>query len=634
MLKAPLPFTIERLVDLEHPSDVQLSPDGAAVAFVLGKPYKPDRDTPAPKAIYLIEVASGVQRKLTGSTGMNDQPCWSPDGKRLAFVSSRANPEEAQLYLIERDGGEAQALTDLRGTVGVPQWSPDGCWIAFLYSGALDKQEPPEPDPIVVDESPSFNRVWSVNVDTHALHPLTPADYHVFEYIWSPDGTRLLVLMSSHPNPAEGWYAAQLHTVDLAAGDIRQVCQIPHQIGRLTWSPDGQSIAFVSGIMSDEGNISGEVYVVPAAGGEARCITPGIDHSITWIEWRDDGILYGGRHIDSCVVGTIDPESGSHRLISKGMYSINGFGAQRVHAARNGDRFAVLKSSFGSESNIYLGSLNGGEWQRLTNLAFDREAFPPLHVENRFWSHPDGTPVHGFLVFPPGYTPGKRYPLFVHMHGGPSWSYVPYFTSPWERLMAARGCLVLMPNPRGSWGRGHAYQTANVGDLGGGDWQDINAGIDAVIAEGLADPERIAAGGWSYGGYLVAWAVTQTDRFRCAIAGASITSYESNYGVVSNREWQTTMFGSNVYDDYDLHRSRSPIAFASRVKTPTLLVHGEKDPLAPVQQAMEFYIALKHFGVPTQLVIYPREPHGFSERAHQIDLFQRMLGWVDQYLFD
>lgn len=200
-------------------------------------------------------------------------------------------------------------------------------------------------------------------------------------------------------------------------------------------------------------------------------------------------------------------------------------------------------------------------------------------------------------------------------------------------MLTARGCFVLMPNPRGSWGRGHAYQAANVGDLGGGDWQDISAGIDAVIDEGLVDRDRLAICGWSYGGYLVAWAVTQTDRFRCAVAGASITSYESNYGVVSNREWQSTMFGSNVYDDYELHRSRSPIAYANRVKTSTLLVHGEQDTLAPVQQAIEFYIALKHFGVPTQLVIYPREPHGFQERAHQIDLYQRLIGWMDKYLF-
>jgi dipeptidyl aminopeptidase/acylaminoacyl peptidase len=627
-----LPF-IEALVDLDQPSEVEMSPDGNYVAFVFGPGHKPDPNTPSQKAIYLVEVATRSLRRFTGSdTGTNDQPCWSPDSRYLAFRSNRANPCEMQIYLMDVHGGEAQALTNLRGYVDAPKWSPDGFWISFLYNGTFDLEKRSEPDPIVVDANPAFNRVWRVNVETHVLHPLTPAGCHVFEYAWSPDSKKLVILTSSHPNPAEGWYAAQLHVVDLATGNVQPLCTMPHQIGRITWSPDGASIAFVSGILSDEGNISGEVYVVSSSGGDARCITPGIGYSITWIEWRDEGILYGGRHIDSAVLGWIDPATREHRPISKGMYAINGHGPQRVSAAR-ARQFATLRDGFNVTPNVYLSSQDNGNWQQLTELPINQEVFPPLRVENRHWMNPDGTPVHGFLIFPPDYTPGKCYPLVAHVHGGPSWSYVPRYVSPWERLLTAQGCLVLMPNPRGSWGRGHAYQSANVGDLGGGDWQDINAGIDALIDEGLADPDRLAICGWSYGGYLTAWAVTQTDRFRCAIAGASITSYESNYGVVSNREWQSTMFGSNVYDDYECHRSRSPIAYANRVKTPTLLVHGEKDTLAPVQQAIEFYTALKHFGVPTQLVIYPREPHGFEERAHQIDLYQRIVGWIDQYLF-
>jgi dipeptidyl aminopeptidase/acylaminoacyl peptidase len=629
-----LPFTIEQLVDIEHPSDVQLSPNGEYVAFVYGTNHKPDKDTPSRKAIHIVEVATRNMRQFTGShTGTNDLPRWSPDSQHLAFVSNRANPAEMQLYVMNLHGGEAQRLTDLRGSVEEPAWSPDGCWIAFLYIGTADPEKKPDPDPVVVDENTPFNRVWLVNAETRELKPVTPDTCHIFEFTWSPDGSKLVILTSPHPNPAEGWYSSQPYTIHLGTGEIRQLCHVEHQMGRLTWSPDGESIAFVSGIMSDEGNISGEVHVVPASGGESRCLTPGIDHSITWIEWRNDGILYGGRKVDSGILGWIDPVNGQHRLISKGTYAINGIGAQRVSAGHNG-AFAALRDSFTEPPNIYLGSLDSGDWQQLTELPFDQVRFPPLRVENKHWRHPDGTAVHGFLVCPPGYVPGKPYPLFLHVHGGPSWGYVPSYTNSWTRLMASLGCLVLMPNPRGSWGYGHAYQSANVGDLGGGDWQDINAGVDALIDDGLVDPERIAIGGWSYGGYLVAWAVTQTDRFRCAIAGASITSYESNYGVVSNREWQTTMFGSKIYDNYDLHRSRSPMAYVSRVKTPTLLVHGEKDPLAPVQQAIEFYIALKHFGVPTQLVIYPREPHGFQERAHQIDLFQRMVGWVNKYLFE
>lgn len=624
-------FSLPDLLDFESLSEVALSPNGKWVAFVRGKSNKPDKDTPFQKAIHLIDIDTRQTQLIPGTdSGTNDQPCWSPDGSRLAFVSNRDNADESQLYLYDLTSEKSQRLTDLRGKVDTPKWLPDGCSISFLYDGTSDPQKRPEPDPVVVDESPVFKRVWTVKLENEEVKPITSAACHIFEYTWSPDGLTLAVLASSHPNPVESWYAAQIHTIDLTTGTMQQLCTIPNQIGRLTWSPDGQSIAFVSGVMSDEGNVSGEVFMVPAAVGEVTCITPRIEHSITWIEWRNEGILYGGRHIDSTILGWINPNTRTAYANSEGMYSINGFGPQCISVTSNGT-FAALRQSFSEPPNVYIGSLANGNWQQLTEYP---AALPPLRVENKHWIGTDGMPVHGFLIYPPDYEPGKPYPLFVHVHGGPSWSYVPHYMSSWERLLTARGCLVLMPNPRGSWGRGHDYQSANVGDLGGGDWNDINAGVDCMIAEGLADPDRLAIGGWSYGGYLVAWSVTQTDRFRCAIAGASITSYESNYGVVSNREWQTTMFGSNVYDDYELHRSRSPIAFASRVKTPTLLVHGLLDPYAPPQQAIEFYQALKHFDVPTRLVLYPREPHGFQERTHQLDLYQQLLNWVDRYLLD
>jgi dipeptidyl aminopeptidase/acylaminoacyl peptidase len=625
-------FPIEALIDTRHPLYIRLSPDSSYVAFVMGQYHKKDKDTPPEQSIYIAEIATKKVRQLTTNhSGTNNQPDWSPDSQQLAFVSNRANFKDAQLYTIALHGGEAQGLTNLCGDVHVPRWSPDGSMIAFLYNGTLENQPHPDADPIVMDAEPNFDRVWLIHPETHELKPVTPATCHVFEYAWSPDGKCLVVLTSPHPNPAEGWYSAQLHSVNLESGEMRQICTMPHQIGRLTWSPDSTQIAFVSGIMSDEGNISGEVYIVPIAGGEARCITPGIDHSITWIEWHKQAIIYGGRLIESSVIGSINPTTGKTHLIFQGLYAINGQGPQSIHIANNG-RFATVRQSFAEPPAIYTSSLDSTEWERLISSEVDTKTFPPLQVENRHWHNADGTPVQGFLVYPPDYKVGERRPMFVHVHGGPSWSYLPNYISSWERLIVARGCLVLLPNPRGSWGRGHAYQSSNVGDLGGGDWQDIQAGIDTVIADGLADPDRLAIGGWSYGGYLVTWAVTQTNRFRCAIAGASITNYESNYGVVSNREWQTTMFGSNVYEDYERHRSRSPIAFASKVKTPTLLLHGEQDKLAPVQQSIEFYIALKHFGIPTQLVIYPREPHGFEERAHQLDLCQRIGNWIDQYL--
>lgn len=627
-------FSIEALVDLQQPSEARISPDGKTVAFVQGKSNKPDQYSAPEKSIYLIDIASGKTVQLSASnTGTNDQPCWSPDGHHLAFISNCTNPDEMQVYLIDIRDGEAQALTNLRGCVHSLQWSPDGSSINFLYNGNLNPEKQADPDPICVDENPAFNRVWSVNIHTGELKAITSDSYHVFEYVFSPDDNKLAVLIASHPNPAEGWYSAQVHSLDLASGLMQQVCTMTHQIGRLTWSPDSTQIAFVCGVMSDEGNISGEVYCVDASGGIADCLTPELDHSITWIDWREEGILYGARQIESCILGWIDPQNKTQHIFSKGEYSINGIGPQYVDVAQN-NSFVAIRESFDEAPSIYLGSLNHDKWQKISHLPIDEASFPPLRVENRYWYGDDGLPVYGFLIYPCNYQAGKRYPLFAHVHGGPSWSYVPRYVNQWGRILTARDCFVLMPNPRGSWGRGHAYQSANVGDLGGGDWRDIQAGIDCLINSGLIDPERLAIGGWSYGGFLVTWAITQTDRFRCAIAGASITNYESNYGLVSNREWQTTMFGSNVYEDTELHRSRSPLSYVNRVKTPTLLVHGLADQFAPSEQAIEFYTALKHFGVPTKLVLYPREPHGFIERAHQVDLLQRIEGWIDQYLFD
>lgn len=622
---------IEALLDMQHPSEVQLAPDGTQVAFVLGKGNKADGDTPFEKTIYLVDVKTREKRRLTGThTLTNDQPRWSPDGTRLAFVSNRVNGKEMQLYVLDVRGGEAQALTDLRGRVDQPQWSADGKRVAFLYNGNLDAEKAPEPDPLVMDEKPVFNRVWIVNVEDGSLQAVSPETCHVFEYAWSPDGARFAVLTSPHPNPDEGWYSAQIHVVTAATGEMHKVCHMPYQIGRLNWSPDSMTIGFIACGMSDEGNISGDVFLVDAAGGEARCLTPGIDHSVMWMDWREDGILYGARHIDTTLLGSIDPQSGERRVIAEGEYTF-GDSIQRVGASRNGV-FAAARESFTEPANVYLGSLDGGEWEALTDLTVDSSVLPPLRVENKHWMGTDGLPVQGFLIYPPDYVPGKKYPLFTHVHGGPSWSFSPRYGSAWDRLMTALGCLVLMPNPRGSWGRGSAYQSANRGDLGGGDWNDIQAGIDCMLDEGLVDPERIAIGGWSYGGYLVTWAVTQTDRFRCAIAGASITNYLSNYGVVKNREWQTAMFGSIVYDEPELHHARSPMTHVKQVKTPTLLVHGSDDVVAPPQQAVEFYTALRHFGVPTQLALYPREPHGFQERAHQRDLYERMVAWVEKYL--
>jgi dipeptidyl aminopeptidase/acylaminoacyl peptidase len=312
-----------------------------------------------------------------------------------------------------------------------------------------------------------------------------------------------------------------------------------------------------------------------------------------------------------------------------------GGGTQRVSVAQDERTVATSITGFKPPPNISVCSLDSAECRQITDLFPELVEYPTAHVEHLEWSSPDGTPVEGYLRFPNNYQSGVRFPVVVVPHGGPSAAYTPMYgfgTGSWIHSATARGIGVFQPNPRGSWGRGHAYQAANVGDLGGGDWQDINSGIDYLVERGLADSGKLGIWGWSYGGYMAAWAITQTDRFKCAVAGAPITNYESNYGIVSIRAWQSVCMGCDVYDEPELHRDRSPLTHVKRVKTPTLLLHGEQDKDVPPEQSLEFYTALKHFGVTTQCVTYPREPHGFKERGHQIDMIRRSIEWIERYL--
>ena len=624
-----VPAFIDALLDVKTPNDVQLSPDEKFVAYVYGTSNKPDANTPHQSVIQLLNLSDRQSITLDAARkGTNRSPRWSPNGQRLAFLSKRDHESAFQLCMTDLVGKQAESLSSEKENASSPEWLPDGSKLAYIGRDRLD-----QPDPLVVDAEPNFAGLITVSLMDGRRKRVSPSHLNVHEYTISPDGNAAVILASDHPNPMQGWYSAKLFLIQLDTGVcVELMPRTPYQIGRLCWSPSGEYVAYVGGICSDEGNVAGEVYVVSKSGGVVHNLTPEINHSITWIDWREEGILYGARHIEAMLLGWLDISNGSTNQITRGAFAVNGGGPEIVSAI--GKRFAAIRTSYSEPPQIFIGSLETDDWQQVSNFTYPLELLPPIYTEDRFWEHPDGTPTHSYLAFPEGYQPGISYPMVANVHGGPSLSIIPWYFSSWVRVFLELGCVVLLPNPRGSWGRGHAYQAANVGDLGGGDWQDIMTGIDTMVAEGIADPNRLAIMGWSYAGFLSTWAVTQTNRFRCSIAGANITNYVSNYGVVLNREWQSTMFGSNVYDDIDLHWSRSPIRFVDRVKTPTLLVHGAEDVVAPPEQSVEFYTALQYLGIPSELVLYPREPHGLQERDHQSDLMMRMRRWLQKFLLE
>jgi len=339
---------LEDLLSPHLPLDPQLSPDGTRIAFVMSDIGKIDKDHNLRHSVHMLDLQTGEERLFAGTeTTATHSPRWSPDGNWLALISNRAKDDEYQLYLLDTRGGEAQALTDLRGTVHHPCWLADGKTIAFLYNGTLDREKPKEPDPVVVDADPHPTRVWAIHLQTREIRAVTPDNLHIFEYVLSPDSDRLAIVAAAHPNPSESWYHAQLHVTDRTSGETRQIGTMAHQIGGPSWSPDGTQIALISGIMSDQGAIGGEVYVIDVASGDRRCVTPGIDHTPTWIEWRAEGILYGARRLNGTLLGWIDVSTYTTREIWAGpMQTLGGSGLQKVSTTCTGQAFAALKASF------------------------------------------------------------------------------------------------------------------------------------------------------------------------------------------------------------------------------------------------------------------------------------------------
>jgi dipeptidyl aminopeptidase/acylaminoacyl peptidase len=387
--------------------------------------------------------------------------------------------------------------------------------------------------------------------------------------------------------------------------------------------------------MSDQGPTGGDIYLISATGGEAKDITPDADKTAAWIEWRHPStgqLLVSWVDSGQVEIGEVAASDGSvtAKYASIPGSVTDGRLEQSLSVAANG-RVAYIRSSFAEAPEVYVGQL-GGPAHQITRY---NDALKPLwgRSESIRWTS-DTFAVQGWLLYPAHYDPGKRYPLIVSVHGGPSSEVQPRWPDLGYNPIAfsALDYFVLMPNPRGSYGEGEAFTQANRKDFGYGDLRDILAGVDAVSAKLPIDPQRIGLTGWSYGGFMTMFAVTQTQRFHAAVAGAGISDWKSYYGENSIDQWMTPFFGASVYDDPGVYARSSAIDFIRNVKTPTLLVVGDRDGECPAPQSFEFWHALRAEHVPTELVVYPEEGHRFESPQHRRDVLARALAWFEQYM--
>jgi dipeptidyl aminopeptidase/acylaminoacyl peptidase len=620
---------------------VAISPDGSRVAWVQSSVNGSGEPTGG-SAIYVQELRSRNAKPRRISAAADDQAAsegtiaWSPDSRHLVFLSDAAGDGQSNFYVVPSDGGSARQLTNLKGYLTEPAWSPDEKTLAFLFTEnaprAAGPLMPMVPETGVIDQKIYEQRLAVVEVGSGKVRQLSPADMYVYQYDWSPDGKNFAAIAAPGAGDSN-WYVAELYRLSAENGALVRVYKPALQIAVPRWSPDGRTIAFIGGLMSDEGSIGGDVFTVSAGGGEARNVTPGIAASPSWLYWESASkILFTENRDGQAGASKVDVSTG--KISSLGTWpdviSTEAEGGPAVSLAADRQTSAVIRHSSAHPPEIWAGPI--GQWQQVTEINESVRAWWG-ELKSLHWSSGE-LKIQGWLMYPANYDPGKRYPMVVVAHGGPAGvahiGWPEAFFNTYD--LSAHGYFVLYPNPRGSFGQGEKFTAANVKDFGYGDFRDILTGVDEVVRTLPVDNNRIGITGWSYGGYMTMWAVTQTNRFRAAVAGAGLANYQSYYGQNDIDEWMPPYFGATVYDDPAVYAKSSPITFIKQVKTPTLVLVGQYDGECPMPQSREFWWALKTLGVETQLVIYPGEGHEFLQAKHRKDVIERLTGWFDHYL--
>jgi dipeptidyl aminopeptidase/acylaminoacyl peptidase len=467
-------------------------------------------------------------------------------------------------------------------------------------------------------------------VDGGELRLLSPDDTFVYEYDWTPDG-RALVGTAAKGDGDNNWWIATLNAFDATTGAVREIAHPDYQMSMPRVAPDGRSVVFVGGLMSDFGAVGGELYSVPIEGGVPTSLTPGFKGSFTAPLWRGAELYATALIVDRVTLVRLEGPTHTPRALWSIAASAQATDAD-VALSRDGRVLATVVEDFERAPSILAGPVG-----KATTLTHDNDALTVrLDVKSVLWKN-EGFEVQGWLVGPAERPAGARYPLIVHVHGGPSAAALPIYGADDSfyatvHEWAARGYYLFLPNPRGSYGQGEAFTRANIRDFGGGDFRDIMTGIDAAAANAPIDTERLGIHGHSYGGFMVMWAVTHTHRFKAAVGGAGLSNWISYYGENGIDTWMTPFFGATMYDEPGIYRAASPIESIKQAKTPTLLYTGELDVEVPAPQSFEFWHGLKAMGVPTELHVYPGEGHLIQKPESISDLRKRVPGWFDKYL--
>ncbi len=643
---APLPcagaeWTPELMLKLKSVGSVQVSPDGRRVLYTAREAITEGEKSQYLTHIHVANIDGSDPFQLTYGDKSASEPAWSPDGKWIAFISDRSGKDN--VWIIRTSGGEAQQLTEVKSRVIAFKWSPDSRFIAYTSpdppTEAEEKAKKEKNDAEVLDENLKMVRLWVIPIAAtgkREARKLTEGSYSVSgrsrDFDWSPDGKEIAFVHTPTPK-FNDWIKTDISVVEVATGKVRPLVASRAAESSPLYSPDGKSIAYEASDDPPTWGFTSTIQIIPADGGAPRQLGATFDQQPSLVDWSADGkgIYYTEAEGTVRRIYYLPADGGPYRAVSGQELNIGD-----VNLNHTRTWFGFSGQTVDKPVEAYVARPEDFKPVRFSQVNQELAGLPIGRTEAIRWRSTDGLEIEGLLTYPVGYQPGKRYPLLLVIHGGPAGVFTRTFLgNPGVyplAIFAECGYAVLRANIRGSSGYGRNFRYANYQDWGGMDYKDLMAGVDHVIAMGVADPERLGVMGWSYGGFMTSWVITQTKRFKAASVGAGVTNLISFTGTADIPDFLPDYFKAEFWDNLEIYRAHSPVLNVKGVSTPTLIQHGERDERVPLSQGLELYNALKRQGCTVKMVVYPRTPHGPREPKLLLDVMRRNLEWFDKYV--
>ncbi len=636
--------TIDQSLEWKYVFRPKISPDGKRVVYEVQKTNW--EENAFERTLWMADVASGEAHALTSSKKSSGGAEWSPDGKWIAFTSDRPgqlkdSPEgKSQLYVISPNGGEAQQITKVENGIESFEWAPDSKQMAFstgeAESKAMKDRKEKYGEYSVVHADYRMSHLWTVELFTEGLAEpkrLTEGDkFSVGTFSWSPDGKRIAFDAQRDPDLISSG-TQDIYVITLSDKAVKKIVNTPEPDSNPKWSPDGRQIAYET---ADGAKfyyyLNPQIAVVNADGGEPQLLTEGFDEASSLLGWGPDGIYFGAEIKTTAHLFRVNPATGKIEKLS----GPDAMVANSFSFSRDYKQVAYRAAQENQYPEIYTTGVANWQGKKLTAMGEQTKGFTLAHREVISWKSADGTTIEGVLYTPQNLDAKKQYPLLVVIHGGPTGVDQPIVYAdryyPIERFVA-RGAVVLKPNYRGSAGYGEKFRSLNVRNLGVGDYADVISGVDALIAKGMVDKEKVAAMGWSQGGYISAYITTTSDRFKAVSVGAGISDWMTYYVNTDITPFTRQYLHATPWDDPEIYQKTSPITNILKAKTPTLIQHGENDKRVPIPNAYELRQALEDRGVPVKMVVYKGFGHGINKPKQQRAVMEENESWFGFYLW-